>query len=567
MLRARYVRIVFFFAQAILNILVWDVILSRLGLRGWARRTRSARLTRLAARFRKLAIRMGGVLIKMGQFLSSRLDILPPEITAELSGLQDEVPPEIFGAVRRLAEAELGATLDETFETFEIEPLAAASLGQVHRATLREKGPEAQPASFRAVVVKIQRPNIEALIHTDLAALRVVGGWLHRYPPIRRRANVPALLAEFARSLEEEVDYLAEGRNAETFAANFERRPGVHVPRVVWAHTTRRVLTLEDVMAIKITDYEAIAAAGIDRKAVAQRLFATYWQQILDDGFFHADPHPGNLFVTPEGTLARRVPAEGAGGQAQEGWALTFIDFGMVGHVSPNVRAGIRETALAVGTRDAARLVKGYQMLGVLLPNADLDLLEKAETRLFEQFWGKSMSELRQMDAETMRAFAAEFGDLLYTLPFQVPEDLILLGRTAAILSGMCTGLDPEFNFWGSLEPYVQKLLADEVLTGWRYYASELETLVRALIALPKRTEAMLSKMEQGKLEVRTPDLTRQMARVELGLRRVTGSILFMALLLGGIQLYLADRVWPAAGLLAGAGVLLIWLLAARRPR
>ena len=566
MLRARYLRIVLFFAQATLSVIVWELILPRLGLRDLARRTRSARLTRLAARFRALAIRMGGVLIKMGQFLSSRLDILPPEITVELSGLQDEVPPEAFDAVRRLAEAELGATLAERFETFETVPLAAASLGQVHRATLRDKDVESQPGAFYAVVVKIQRPHIEELINVDLAALRVVGSWLHQYPPIRRRADVPALLAEFARSLKEEVDYLAEGRNAETFSANFQHRPGVHVPRVVWSHTTRRVLTLEDVVAIKITDYDAITAAGVDRKAVAQRLFATYWQQILDDGFFHADPHPGNLFVTPESVLARRT-LQDAGVQAQGGWALTFIDFGMVGHVSPRLRDGIRETALAVGTRDAARLIKGYQILGVLLPNADLDLLEKAEARLFEQFWGKSMSELREVDIVAMRAFYREFGELLYSLPFQIPEDLILLGRTAAILSGMCTGLDPEFNFWGSLEPFVQKLLADEALSGWRYWATELEILVRTLVALPKRTDAMLSKMEQGKLEVRTPELSRQMARLELGLRRVMGSVLFTAFLLGGIQLYLADRIWPSAGLLAGAVALLIWVLTARRTR
>ncbi len=566
MLRARYLRIVLFFAQATLSVIAWDLILPRLGLRDLARRTRPARLTRLAARFRMLAIRMGGVLIKMGQFMSSRLDILPPEITAELSGLQDEVPPEAFDAVRRLAEAELGATLAERFETFETVPLAAASLGQVHRATLRAKDVENLPGAFYAVVVKIQRPHIEELIAIDLAALRVVGGWLHHYPPIRRRADVPALLAEFSRSLNEEVDYLAEGRNAETFGANFQHRPGVHVPRVVWSHTTRRVLTLEDVVAIKITDYDAITAAGVDRKAVAQRLFATYWQQILDDGFFHADPHPGNLFVTPEDVLARHS-LEGTIGQAQGGWALTFIDFGMVGHVSPRLRDGIRETAMAVGTRDAARLIKGYQILGVLLPNADLDLLEKAEARLFEQFWGKSMSELSHIDVQAMRAFYREFGDLLYSLPFQIPEDLILLGRTAAILSGMCTGLDPEFNFWGSLEPFVQKLLADEALSGWRYWATELETLIRTLVALPKRTDVMLSKMEQGKLEVRTPELSRQMASLELGVRRVIGSVLFTAFLLGGIQLYLADRTGPAAGLLAGAVALLIWVLTARRTR
>jgi predicted unusual protein kinase regulating ubiquinone biosynthesis (AarF/ABC1/UbiB family) len=553
MLRARYFRIVFFFARVCLELLAWEVVMPWLGLRGLARRTRAARLTRIAVRFRALAIRMGGVLIKVGQFLSARLDVLPSEITTELAGLQDEVPPEAFEAVQQLAEAELGMPLDRKFAAFERTPLAAASLGQVHRANLCPD-PALEPGELNRVVVKIQRPNIETIIQTDLAALRAVGGWLHRYPPIRRRADVPALLAEFSRTLYEEIDYLAEGRNAETFAANFRHRPGVCVPRVVWTHTTRRVLTLEDVFAIKINDYTAITAAGVDRAAVAQRLFATYWQQIIDDSFFHADPHPGNLFIT--------VP------EAAEDWTLTFVDFGMVGRVAPNVRTGIREMALAVGTRDAPRLVKAYQTLGVLLPSADLELLERAEIKAFDRFWGKSMTELRSMDRSTMLEFASEFSELLYDLPFQVPEDMILLGRTAAILSGMCTGLDREFNFWQSLMPFVERLVADETVTGWRFYAGELETLARVALVLPKRTDAMLSRLEQGKLEVRTPELSRQVTWLELATRRLAGSVIFAALLLGGIQLYLAREPALAAGLLAGAGASLLWvLLAARRRR
>ena len=569
MLRARYFRIVFFFGQVCLAIIAWELLLPRLGLRGVARRTRSARLTRIATRFRTLAIQMGGVLIKVGQFLSSRLDVLPPEVTSELAGLQDEVPPEDFEAVRRLAEAELGMPLAQKYASFEAAPLAAASLGQVHRATLCPDGHSGSPEPERPwqVVVKIQRPNIEAVIQTDLAALRAVGGWLHRYPPIRRRADVPALLAEFTRSLNEEIDYLAEGRNAETFAANFKHRPGVRVPRVVWTHTTRRVLTLEDVFAIKINDYPAITAAGIDRKAVARRLFSTYWQQIIDDAFFHADPHPGNLFVTlsdsPAASADTTRPARG-----NEAWTLTFVDFGMVGHVTPNVRAGISEMVLAVGTRDAARVVKSYQILGVLLPGADLELLEKAEVKAFERFWGKSMSELRAIDRNTMREFASEFSELMYDLPFQIPEDMILLGRTAAILSGLCTGLDPEFNFWENLMPFVEKVVAEEALTGWRFWTTEIETLARVLVTLPKRTDTMLSRLEQGKLEVRTPELSRQITWLELAARRLAGSVIFTALLLGGLQLYLAGQLIFAGGLLAGAGAALVWvLLAGRRKR
>jgi predicted unusual protein kinase regulating ubiquinone biosynthesis (AarF/ABC1/UbiB family) len=353
MFASRYRRIVLFFLRVVVSLFVWELILPRVGLRGLSQRTRSARLRGLAVRFRALAVRMGGVLIKVGQFLSSRLDVLPQEITAELAGLQDEVPPENFADIRRVAEAELGATLAQTFAAFDETPMAAASLGQAHRAQVRATD-ESPP---QPVVVKVQRPQIEALIATDLAALGTVGGWLKRYPPIRRRADVPALLAEFTRILYEEIDYLAEGRNAETFAANFKGRAGVRIPRVIWSHTTRRVLTLEDVSALKITDYAAITAAGVDRAEVARRLFDTYLQQIFEDGFFHADPHPGNLFVSP----LTPDSAEEDGGEASIAWQLTFIDFGMVGRVPSNLRAGLREAAIAVGTRDSARLVKAYQ--------------------------------------------------------------------------------------------------------------------------------------------------------------------------------------------------------------
>ena len=175
-------------------------------------------------------------------------------------------------------------------------------------------------------MVKVQRPNIENIIATDLAALRTVGRWLNYYPPIRKRANVPALLEEFTRTLYEEIDYLAEGRNAETFAANFKDHPGVLVPKVIWTHTAQRVLSLEDVQGIKITDYEAISAAGISRTEVASRLLDTYLQQIFQDGFFHADPHPGNLFV-------RVNPADGTRLEKKPEWRLTFVDFGMVGRI------------------------------------------------------------------------------------------------------------------------------------------------------------------------------------------------------------------------------------------
>ena len=482
----RYYRIVWFFARVVLHIVFWDLLLPRIGLQRVSRRTRPERLQKIAVAFRGLAIRMGGVLIKVGQFLSSRVDVLPIEITPELTGLQDEVPPESFEAIRRAAEEELGAPLEKCFAEFDEIPLAAASLGQVHRARMfpraRAEGapvsagglnPDEVPNLDRAphpaealfftdVVVKVQRPQIEQVIETDLAALRTVGSWLKRYPPIRRRADVPSLLAEFSRSLYEEIDYLAEARNAEMFAANFRwdmgHGPGVRVPHVIWNFTTRRVLTLENMHGIKITDYEALEKAGVDRAAVAQYLFETYLTQIFTHGFFHADPHPGNLFVTPHALTPSPSPTKRGG----DGWELTFIDFGMVGRVPENLHEGLREVLIATGTQDSGRMIKAYQTMGILLPGADLEMLERAEEKLFEQFWGKSMAELQKITFEEMQEFGKEFRELIFTMPFQVPENLILLVRTVAILSGMCTGLNPNFNVWESISPFAQKMLAED---------------------------------------------------------------------------------------------------------
>ncbi|RPJ21878.1 MAG: AarF/ABC1/UbiB kinase family protein, partial [Chloroflexi bacterium] len=532
-LRARYRHIMGFFARATASFVLWEIILPRIGMRTLTRRTRSGRYKKIASQFRAMAIRMGGVMIKVGQFLSSRLDVLPLEITQELSGLQDEVPAEDFEAIRQLAEAELGAPLEERFERFEPQPLAAASLGQVHRARLRAEAAEVE--GFQDVVVKIQRPFIDQLIDVDFSALRRVAGWLMRYGPIRKRVDVRALIAELETTVQREIDYLSEGGNAETFSKNFAGRKIIHVPRVVWNRTTRRVLTLENVYAIKITDYDAIAAAGIDRAEVAEVLFHTYLKQIFEDGFFHADPHPGNMFVTPRPVTEdnqRSSPVDKAG------WQLTFVDFGMVGSVPEDLSVGLREMLIGVGTRNAARVVQSYQTLGVLLPNADLKLLEQAETQIFDRFWGMTMSDLRKVDHREMGQFAMQFRELMYEMPFQFPHNLLLLGRTVAILSGMCTGLDPNFNLWSQLAPYAQKLVKEAGVTNWEVWLDEIGELVKQLISLPAQTGRVLTRLERGELSVNTPQVNRQIYHLESAVNRLVGSIMFAAFLFGGVLLY-----------------------------
>lgn len=540
----RYRRIVLFFSTVALQLIAWEWLFPKIGLRSRAERTRSARLQRIAASFRTLAIEMGGVLIKVGQFLSSRVDVLPEEITKELAGLQDEVPAEAFVNIRRVIERELGSQLFERLVTIQEVPLAAASLGQVHRATLTALASGQTPADQLKVVIKVQRPNIETLIATDLEALRAVGRWLNRWPPIRRRANIPSLLEEFTRVLYQELDYLAEGRNAETFASNLANDREVRVPRVIWSHTTKHVLTLEDVFAIKITDYAAITAAGVDRVQVARRLFRTYLQQIFRDGFFHADPHPGNLFVSIEGA---------------NGWRLVFVDFGMAGRLSPSVRTGLRETAIAVATRDSGRLVRSQQQLGLLLPSANLPLLERAEARVLDRFWGRTMEDLQQVGRQEMRELVAEFRELLYKMPFHVPEDLILLGRTLGILSGMCTGLNPQFNVWHELTPFAQTLLEEESTFNWRVLADEAWNVAAATLALPKQAESVLVKLNRSELALQVPQVEEQLARLELTIRRVAGAVIFAAAIVGAVQLYVTGNRIAGLWLSAGAVVVLIW--------
>ncbi len=520
-----------FFARVVASLIYWEIILPRIGLRVVTRSTRAERYRQIASRFRVLAIRMGGVMIKVGQFLSARLDVLPVEITEELAGLQDEVPAEDFDAIRKLAEAELGSPLEDIYERFDPNPLAAASLGQVHRARLLADTPEAE--EFRDVVVKIQRPFIDQLIDVDFSALRRVGGWLMRYAPIRKRVDVRALIEELETTVHREIEYLSEGKNAETFSANFKEQEHIHVPRVVWSRTTQRVLTLEDVFAIKVTNYDEITAAGIDRAEVAEVLSDTYLKQIFEDGFFHADPHPGNLFVTP-------IPASDG---IEASWQLTFVDFGMVGTIPEELRDGLREVLIGIGTRNPARVVQAYRTIGVILPGTDLKLLEQAEAELFDRFWGMSMSELRNVPHREMRQFGMQFRELMYEMPFQLPHNLLLLGRTLAILSGMCTGLDPNFNIWSQMAPYAQKLIAEEGISNWETWFDEIGNLFRELIALPSQTGRVLSRLERGELSVNTPQVSRQIYHLESAVNRLTGGIVFAALLFGGVLLYRAGDV------------------------
>lgn len=534
LMKARYRRITRFAARYLVQAWWYELFLPRFGL-GWiSARGRTRRLQRIARRFHVLAVDLGGLMIKVGQFMSSRLDVLPPVITKELEGLQDEVPAVPFVQMRARAERELGMPLERAFASVDERPLAAASLGQAHRAVLTDA--LAAETGLRAVVLKIQRPDIDRIVDVDLRALRKVGVWLSKVALVRDRVDMPALVEEFAVTSLEEIDYLHEAANSERFAADFGGEGGVAVPEVVWERTTRRVLTLEDVSAIKINDVDALRAAGIDPSEVAARFARVMFDQLFDDGFFHADPHPGNVFVTPLPSPDATTPA----------WRFTFIDFGMMGDVPPSLRRGLRRVLIAAASRDGKGLVDGIRDVGVLLPSADTIQLERAMTQLFSRFGGMGFAELQEVDPREFRAFAIEFGDVVRSLPFQLPENFLLIVRAMSLTSGMCSALDPAFNIWDAVEPYAQRLIREGSGNTVQAIAREVGAVAAVTARLPRRADNLISRLEEGSLSVETPRIERRLRDLERMIRRVVSAVLFTGLLVGGVLLQAEQAVLGA---------------------
>src|SRR5438067_7854293 len=312
--------------------------------------------------FRKTAVELGVLMIKLGQFLSSRADLLPERALDVLSSLQDEVPPAPFTHVVSLIESELGKPVDQVFSLLERKCTAAASLGQVHKAILASTGEE--------VAVKVQRPNIDQLVRMDLSTLKFVIWVINRFVDTSEFIDLMAVYREFKRTVYEEIDYVTETANAKRFKEMFKDDPSIYIPGVYEDYTTRRVLVLEWIDGIKINDYAAIEAAGVSRLEVAKRTVRAYFYQFFNEGFFHADPHPGNIFVLPEGTGNKKVTLS-------EGPVIAFVDFGMVGTLTKNMKKSLKELFLSYVSRDSRSLVKALSKLGFIGEGANMAAMER----------------------------------------------------------------------------------------------------------------------------------------------------------------------------------------------
>ena len=561
----RYRKVRWFFAKAFVHVIWWDIILNRPILR-WFRTPPLPRWQKISRGYRVLAVEMGGVLIKLGQFLSIRVDILPPEVTGELAGLQDEIPPEPLEDVLTQIEEDFDCPISEIFNWFDSEVLGSASLAQAHLARI---------ASGEEVVVKVLRPSIDVLVETDLAAIALALRWLKLYKRVSKRVNLDWLAEEFTTITRAELDFKAEGQNAERFAEDFVDDTQVYVPKVYWEYSAARTLTLENVGYIKIGDLEGIDAAGISRSAVAQKFYNIYMEQVFVTNFVHSDPHPGNVFVRPlphpdETDRKAFQPDDVIPHKSGRPFQIVFVDFGMVATIPERLRAALKDYAIGVGTRDAHRVVQSYDDAGVLLPGADKKRLEEATADMFQRLWGVRMGQVRELAVTEAQYFMSEYRDIVYEAPFQFPADMLFVIRAIGILSGMATNLDPNFDPWSETIPFAERLAKEELQKDWRGWLQEVVSLGQLALKLPTQLDRILTETERGNLTLQTsfsPEARKTIRRLEQSINRLAWMVVAVGLLISGVNFQVGNTDGSNLGFWFMGLALLVFLWGMLRAR
>ena len=446
---------------------------------------------------------LGTTFIKLGQILSTRADLLPPDYLAELTKLQDSAPPVPFAAVRDTLVAELKQPLESAFLHFDPEPLAAASIGQAHAATL-PNGTE--------VVVKVRRPGVVEQVHEDLEILRELAAVAGRHWEFAERYDLVGIVEEFSETLKAELDYIREGHNAERFAGDLASEARIHIPRVFWETSTSRVLTLERIRGTKINDLVSLDEQGIDRSALAEFATGVVMRMVCENGFFHADPHPGNFFIEPDGTIA-------------------LIDFGMVGVLDERVQEHLADLLININHQDAEGLVDVFLDLGVSRKHVDRDLLRRDIEHLLSTYWGLPLNELR-ISAVLNDVFAVMRRHQLH-----LPSNLTLLFKTVVMIEGLGVNLDPEFHLTSALAPYADRLVMRKYSPTKmvRNLGRASLDLARLGAEMPQHLRRIVSAAENGNLQIgmRPEGFDPVIRRVERIANRIVLGVLAAAFING----------------------------------
>lgn len=462
------------------------------------------RSTHTTAEHLRLALEeLGATFIKLVQVLSTRADLLPPEYQRELAKLQDSAPPVPWPEIEAAIVQEFGTPVTDLFASFDEEPLAAASIGQAHAATL----PGGQD-----VVVKVRRPGVVGQVEADLEILRNLARRAERNWQPAEEYDLLGLVEEFSNTLRAELDYVREGRNAERFAANFAGEAGIHIPAVHWDLTTSRVITLERIRGIKISDVESLDQAGIDRPALAERSAGLLLKMVFEDGFFHADPHPGNFFIEPDGTVG-------------------LVDYGMVGFVDEPTRRGLVTILTAVASQDTASLVDALLDLGVSSHHVDRAAIQRDLQRFLDRYYNVPLADYQ------VREVISDVMSVIRDHRLHLPANLSLLVKTTVMAEGLGTMLNPSFQLPDLLEPYARRFVLQQfepaaLLRLWGRTSLDAAQLGAEL---PRRMRRILTDVEEGRLQmgVRPESFDPVLDRLERLINRMILGMIASALILG----------------------------------
>jgi ubiquinone biosynthesis protein len=496
-----------------------------------------------AERIRLVLQDLGPTFIKLGQIMSTRNDLLPPDVIAELKKLQDDVPPVPFEEIKKVIETSLGASIDQVFVSFDEKPLATASIGQVHRAVL------STPDGEQQVVVKVQRPNVGETVHRDLELLHMMAAAIERAIPETRIYSPVGLVQQFDRSITAELNFTIEGENSERFTKNFEGTPQAEVvrfPKVYKQASSKQVLTLEFFEGMKV---DKAVAAGVDGKLVAKNAVGVVIKMVFEDGFFHADPHPGNIIIM--------------GGTDPNGPPPVFglIDLGMVGRLSPELRDRTIDLMLAAARKDAYAVADALYAIGRPTKKVDMREYRAEVATLAEKYVGKP---LKEIDLSEMIRDLVQ-GAMKYGL--EIPTDFMMVGKALMTIEGIGKQLDPDLDVFGEAQPYFMKLLrqryspqriGNELIRG-------VEQLSRAGYDVPLQAREVLEDLRLGRMQVQAPNPLLPLAADRLGRRVFSGLVVASATVSGAITFAHEHTLGVVLFAIAAAVLVLHVLLDLRR--